>query len=99
MLHHKEHIMVFEWVAVEVLEDERGRITRTVVDEGKLDAPNRDTAILRIGAHFGLSIEDNWEILIRPFLSELVPASSLNVFGTQTYGRGGAVEWTPNNNV
>jgi hypothetical protein len=67
MLHHKEHIMVFEWVAVEVLEDEKGKVTRTIVDEGKVDAPNRERAFLKIGAQLGLSIDDNWEISVRPF--------------------------------
>lgn len=92
--------MVFEWVAVEVLEDEKGKVTRTIVDEGKVDAKNREYAFLKIGMHLGWSIDDNWEISVRPFLNEQpIRASPVfedmmkNVVGKQTYSTSATTPW------
>jgi hypothetical protein len=65
-LTNQELIMVYEFVAVET-KDVDGEFSQTILEEGKVIASCRETALLKVGARLGEKLTDEVEVQVRPF--------------------------------
>jgi hypothetical protein len=62
--------MIFDFVVVNNLEDENGKVTQDIVMEGRVVAKDRENALLQIGGDLitsGQDITDEIQVLLRPF--------------------------------
>jgi len=62
--------MIFDFVVVNNLEDENGKVTQDIVMEGRVVAKDRENALLQIGGDLitsGQDSTDEIQVLLRPF--------------------------------